>query len=59
MGPPPGAVVGGTAALSRGQEVAFDVALAPGADALLCLVADARDGRSHVQHGMLRKVAVR
>ena len=57
-GPPPGTLVGGTTALSRGHAVTVTLDLTPGTYALLCFVADARDGRSHVQHGMTREITV-
>jgi hypothetical protein len=58
-GPPPGRLVGGTTALSRGSSVTVPLTLAPGTYALLCFLPDARDGRSHVQHGMTREITVR
>jgi hypothetical protein len=57
-GPPPGRLVGGTTALSRGSSVALTLTLAPGTYALLCFLPDAKDGRSHVQHGMTREITV-
>jgi hypothetical protein len=57
-GPPPGRLVGGTTALSRGSSVALTLTLAPGRYALLCFLPDAKDGRSHVQHGMTREITV-
>ncbi|MDF1505552.1 hypothetical protein [Roseisolibacter sp. H3M3-2] len=58
-GPPPGALVGGTTALSRGEVASIALSLTPGTYALLCFLPDATDGRSHVQHGMTREVTVR
>jgi hypothetical protein len=57
-GPPPGRLVGGTTALSRGSTVTLTLTLAPGTYALLCFLPDAKDGRSHVQHGMTREITV-
>lgn len=58
-GPPPGAFVGGTTAVSRGETVTLHLTLTPGTYALLCFARDATDGRSHVAHGMVREVEVR
>ena len=58
-GPPAGRLVGGTTALSRGSSVALTITLAPGTYALLCFLPDAKDGRSHAQHGMTREITVR
>ena len=57
-GPPPGTLVAGTTALGRGRAATIDLTLTPGAYALLCFAPDAKDGRSHVQHGMTREVTV-
>jgi hypothetical protein len=50
--------VGGAAAMAPGMEVFFDAELTPGDYALLCM-ATAPDGRSHIEHGMIRQVTVR
>jgi plastocyanin len=58
-GPPPGAPMGGTTVLSRGESNRVTVEMEPGEYALLCMVPDARDGKPHVMHGMVRQVTVR
>jgi hypothetical protein len=58
-GPMPGRVVGGTTGLSRGEIALLDVTFAPGTYAVLCFVPDAKDGRSHVAHGMTAEFTVR
>ena len=57
-GPPPGQPVGGTTAIARGgwNDVSLD--LAPGDYALICFVPDARDGKPHLAHGMVRQLRV-
>lgn len=58
-GPPPGAPVGGLAALSPGQSNTFSLDLTPGSYALFCFVPDAKDGKDHTMHGMVRGFEVR
>jgi uncharacterized cupredoxin-like copper-binding protein len=57
-GPPPGQPVGGTTAIERGgwNDVSLD--LAPGDYALICFIPDARDGKPHLAHGMVRQLRV-
>jgi uncharacterized cupredoxin-like copper-binding protein len=59
QGPPPGAPVGGTTFLSQGVSNDVTVDFQPGEYALLCMVPDARDGKPHVAHGMVRQITVR
>jgi hypothetical protein len=58
QGPPPGTVIGGTVALSKGEVNLVHIDLAPGHYALLCFVPDAGDGRPHVAHGMMTDLVV-
>lgn len=57
-GPPPGMPFGGTTGIASGGENIVSVDLAPGEYALLCFVPDAKDGRMHVMHGMMKQVTV-
>ena len=57
-GPPPGMPFGGTTGIAPGGENIVSVDLAPGEYALLCFVPDAKDGRMHVAHGMMKQVTV-
>lgn len=59
QGPPPGMPMGGTTLLSRGESNDVTVELEPGEYALLCMVPDAKDGKPHVVHGMVRQITVR
>jgi FtsP/CotA-like multicopper oxidase with cupredoxin domain len=59
QGPPPARPMGGTVALSKGEENVVPVNLAPGEYALVCFVADAKDGQPHLMHGMMRQMSVR
>ena len=57
-GPPPGLPFGGTTGIANGGENIVSVDLAPGEYALLCFIPDARDGKMHVMHGMMKQVTV-
>ncbi len=58
-GVPPGIAVGGIGFLGKGHTATFPVDLKPGAYALLCFVPDAKDGKSHVEHGMITQLEVK
>ncbi len=59
--PPPletvGTGAGGIAAIAPGMASYFEADLTPGEYVLLCM-ATAPDGRSHIEHGMIRQVSV-
>lgn len=57
-GPPPGEPVGGTVGLAQFVDNYVIHTFAPGEYALLCFIADARDGKPHVAHGMIRQISV-
>lgn len=61
--PPPafeelGTLAGGIAAIGPGRESFFDADFTSGEYVLLCM-ATAPDGRSHIEHGMIRQVSAR
>ena len=60
--PPPleslGTGAGGIAAIAPGMESFFEATLSPGEYVLVCMTT-APDGRSHIEHGMIRQVRVR
>ncbi len=60
--PPPfeslGTNAGGIAAIAPGMESWFEADFTPGEYVLVCM-ATAPDGRSHIEHGMIRQVTVR
>ncbi len=58
VGEAPGELVGGVAALSQEERNAWTVTVAPGTYALLCLLADDGDGRSHLAYGHVQTVVV-
>lgn len=53
-----GSLVGSVAAIAPGMSAFFDAQLEPGEYVLFCMVT-APDGRSHIEHGMIRQVSVR
>ena len=57
-GPPPGRPAGGTTGIAQHgwNDVALD--LAPGDYALLCFIPDAKDGKPHFVHGMMKELRV-
>jgi hypothetical protein len=57
-GPPPGAPIGGTTPMARGEENIITIDLAPGEYGLLCFVPDAKDGKPHFMHGMMTQLTI-
>lgn len=58
-GPPPGAPMGGISGMSKGDVVYVPIDLAPGEYGLLCFLPDAKDGKEHAAHGMLKSFTVK
>jgi hypothetical protein len=58
-GPPPMMPLGGVSGMAKGQTIDLKVELTPGEYGLFCFVPDAKDGKPHVAHGMLKQVTVR
>ena len=57
-GPPPMMPVGGTSGLSKGRSMEFTADFTPGEYALLCFLPDAKDGKPHIAHGMVKQITV-
>ena len=57
-GAPPGMPVGGTAGMHLNGESIVHLNLTPGEYALYCFVDDAKDGKMHVEHGMVSQFTV-
>jgi uncharacterized cupredoxin-like copper-binding protein len=57
-GPPPAEPIGGVVALDKGARASFTADLSPGEYGLLCFVPDAKDGRPHLAHGMIKTIKV-
>lgn len=58
-GPPPGAPIGGVTMLAPGESNTIALDLPAGRYALVCFVPDAKDGKDHATHGMVREFEVR
>ncbi|MEO8089823.1 MAG: hypothetical protein ABI703_05975 [Gemmatimonadales bacterium] len=57
-GPPPGMPVGGVGVLENGMRSSFTANLAAGNYGLICFVPDAKDGKMHLAHGMMKNIKV-
>jgi uncharacterized cupredoxin-like copper-binding protein len=55
---PPGDLLGGVSAIAPGREATVNADFEPGDYALLCLLPDAKDGKPHVQHGMIKEIRI-
>jgi hypothetical protein len=58
QGPPPADAIGGVAGLMNGGSGTFDVDLSTGNYAFLCFFPDAKDGKTHLEHGMVKEFKV-
>jgi hypothetical protein len=57
-GPPPGAPIGGTTPMAKGEENIITLDLTPGDYGLICFAPDAKDGKPHVMHGMMSQFTI-
>lgn len=53
QGPPPGTAMGGLAGMRPGGVAYVEVDLTPGNYMMICFVPDAKDGKGHMDHGMV------
>jgi len=58
QGPPPANALGGVSAILPGMTAYFTVDLTPGDYALLCFIPDMKDGKPHLEHGMVKQFKV-
>ncbi len=58
VGPPPAVPVGGTAGMPKGVVAYVPLEFTPGEYAMLCFIPDAKDGKPHVAHGMMKAFTV-
>ena len=58
QGPPPGAFLGGVSTLSMGEAAYISLDLTPGNYGLMCFFPDAKDGKPHFLHGMVKEITV-
>ena len=58
-GPPPAHFLGGVAPIAPSASNELSLDLSPGHYVFLCFVPDAKDGKPHIEHGMVRDFVVR
>ena len=58
-GPPPGKPIGGVTGIAKNGEMYFTADLKPGRYGLICFLPDAKDGKPHFAHGMVRDFEVK
>lgn len=57
-GPPPGVPAGGVTGIASGEWNDMTLTIEPGDYALLCFIPDAKDGKPHVAHSMIKQITV-
>ena len=57
-GPPPGMPLGGITGIDKGGWNDLTLNLEPGEYAIICFLPDAKDGKPHLVHGMIKQVTV-
>jgi plastocyanin len=57
-GPPPAEPIGGVVGLDKGGSSTFTADLTAGNYGLICFVPDAKDGKPHLAHGMMKTIMV-
>jgi len=57
-GPPPALPLGGVAVIEHGDSGVFTADLTPGEYGMICFVPDAKDGKPHLMHGMIKQITV-
>jgi len=57
-GPAPVVMLGGASGLAKGRHMFITADFPPGRYALLCFIPDAKDGRPHFDHGMVKEIVV-
>jgi hypothetical protein len=58
QGPPPAEPIGGVAGIHTGGHAFITVDLTPGEYGLICFLPDAKDGKPHVAHGMVKDIKI-
>ncbi len=58
-GPPPAKPIGGISGMAKGGPVYVPVDLEPGEYGLFCFMPDAKDGKMHTAHGMMKQFTVK
>jgi uncharacterized cupredoxin-like copper-binding protein len=57
-GPPPGKPIGGTTGIAQGEVNLITYDFTAGNYGLICFVPDAKDGKPHIAHGMVKEFTV-
>lgn len=57
-GPPPGTLLGGVSPISTGEANYITLDFTPGEYGMLCFYPDAKDGKPHFMHGMMKQITV-
>lgn len=58
VGPPPSTIINGASPMTAGMANTTTVDLTPGDYGLICFVPDAKDGKPHIVHGMIKQITV-
>ncbi len=58
QGPPPASAIGGISGMAHGTVESFTHDFTPGTYVLICFLPDAKDGKPHFMHGMMRTITV-
>lgn len=58
VGPPPGSLLNGASPMTVGVANTTTLDLTPGDYGLICFVPDAKDGKPHIAHGMVKQITV-
>ena len=59
QGEPPIMPYGGVTGMATGRAMSFAADFTPGQYVLLCFVPDAKDGKAHIAHGMVKTIEVK
>lgn len=59
QGPPPGKPLGGTTGFAQGEVNMVTYDFTPGEYGLICFIPDAKDGKPHFVHGMVKQFTVK
>ncbi|MEP7066686.1 MAG: hypothetical protein ABI889_11675 [Gemmatimonadota bacterium] len=58
VGPPPAEPIGGVPAMAKGGTAYMTADFTPGDYAMVCFIPDAKDGKPHFTHGMVKQIHV-
>lgn len=58
LGPSPVTLLGGASGLAKGRHMFITADFTPGRYGFLCFIPDAKDGKPHTSHGMMKEIVV-